>query len=53
MKFEWQKIEKYTRRAKVFGGWIIHSFDSVEDSLSESMVFIPDPKHEWDLEDYV
>lgn len=58
MKFEWEKIsgenEPWTLRAKVFGGWIVHtsneSYGQSECSLSESMVFIPDPNHEWKIE---
>lgn len=46
-------------RAKVIGGWIVRSLslfgDEDSDSefwqnSSESMVFIPDPKHEWVIE---
>lgn len=49
--FEWENIDdnQYgeTERAKVFGGWIIYR--SV-NQLIISMVFIPDPKHEWEIE---
>lgn len=45
-------------RAKVFGGWIVKSLifhlnrspNGVENS-SQSMVFIPDPNHEWRITD--
>ena len=59
MKFEWQRINKprntydnITERAKVFGGWIVRTCeinDSNTESTSESMVFIPDPNHEWGI----
>ena len=58
MKFEWESIsetQKHTTcRAKVHGGWIINCLTNVIDNsgynTSESMVFIPDPKHEWTVE---
>lgn len=60
MKFEWENIHRRefndvlnaTTRAKVFGGWVLHHLlcDENESSQSESMVFIPDPNHEWQIE---
>lgn len=61
MKFEWDTIDEgyhedlgSTLRAKVFGGWVIRNTsekpieeDSNVYNISESMVFIPDPNHEW------
>jgi hypothetical protein len=56
MKFEWEII-KYVKdeskildmhfRAKVINGWIyrIVSFER----KTESLVFIPDAKHEWEI----
>lgn len=39
-------------RLKVHGGWIFHSNDSdIDVGVCESMCFVPDPKHEWILED--
>lgn len=50
MKFEWQRLDTETQRAKVFGGWIVRSHD-VDDCNNhytvESMVFVPDPEHKW------
>lgn len=46
-----------TSRLKVHGGWIFHSFFIEEDGMvrmkasSETSCFIPDPNHEWELED--
>lgn len=56
MKFKWEKLAEYTRRAKVYGGWLVHVWtpvdnDSLGDVVSEAMVFIPDPKHEWVIDD--
>lgn len=47
----------YTGRLKVYGGWIVHNHNTYFDSneyvitSSESMVFVPDPKHEWEIEE--
>ena len=51
IKFEWEEIRdrKYdtTERAKVIGGWLVKSVtQSSEEAMSESMVFVSDPKHE-------
>jgi hypothetical protein len=32
-----------TRRMKIFGGWL------VKDSTARGLVFVPDPKHEWEV----
>jgi len=57
--FEWENIyEKtinsthfaFTGRAKVLGGWIINNRTCAGSRGHESMVFIPDEKHEWELE---
>ncbi len=65
MKFEWELLKRSedkiseTWRAKVIGGWIIKEFDCIyvdnlsrgsrDYSLSNSIIFIPDKNHEWDL----
>lgn len=58
-KFEWEDISYeegfcITRRAKVFGGWLVknESYDSEADifAQSESMVFVPDPSHQWSVD---
>lgn len=46
--FEWEPIAHLTDRARVIGGWVLLS--SCEVNQSESMVFIPDPDHEWEIE---
>tara|TARA_R110000744_G_scaffold348374_1_gene453968 strand:+ start:211 stop:474 length:264 start_codon:yes stop_codon:yes gene_type:complete len=55
----WEGIDKTHERAKVFGGWLVKSYQDVLVSLHEeqpathgyewceSMVFVPDPNHEW------
>ena len=58
--FEWEELDdregRQVYRAKVIGGWIIHSlnYDDIackEYNLGqcESMVFVPDPNHEWEI----
>lgn len=37
-------------RVKVFGGWIVISTTILpKGEVSESMVFIPDPNHQWTI----
>jgi len=62
MKFEWQVISRdetdyiltCAERSKVIGGWLVINRTGIpvrdEQVISESMVFIPDPKHEWSIE---
>lgn len=55
MKFCWEMIYAHpseeiavtTARAKVIGGWIVHHTVCDENGNSLSMVFVPDPKHDW------
>ena len=43
--FEWEELDEETERAKVIGGWIVfHNF-----SDGESMVFVADIDHEWQI----
>lgn len=59
MKFEWELLDKNTRRAKVIGGWVMlhekHALASKngQDSIlcSESMVFVSDHNHEWVIDE--
>jgi hypothetical protein len=54
MKFEWEIIFESdifrTKRAKVFGGWIVRDSACDEDGNTVSMVFVKDPKHEWKID---
>lgn len=56
MKFEWELIEENIRdqsgkkpntyRATIIGGWLVkHTTDQ-----GVSLVFVPDPDHEWAIE---
>lgn len=62
MKFEWHEIyfsdnkyEVMTCRAKVKGGWIVKNCSrnkgGCHETISETMIFIADPNHEWSIED--
>jgi len=56
-RFEWELLKMNnspyagTYRAKVPGGWIVLHWSQTRfgenGGTSESMVFIPDPNHEW------
>jgi len=58
-ELNWEALDTQHERAKVFGGWVLKSTLDVlvsmhEDQcptngyeVRESMVFIPDPGHEW------
>ncbi len=56
-KFEWENIFKVggnkevtlTLRAKVIGGWIVKNIYYWEKVRSETMVFVPDSKHQWEI----
>lgn len=63
MKFK--SIDDNHERAKVFGGWIVKTHESVYHDMSNegggmqegwdwrvAMVFVPDPNHEWEIEAY-
>jgi hypothetical protein len=67
MNFDWQRIFKNhnsgvggtsTARAKVPGGWLINNVtytevicNGNERNISESMCFVPDPNHEWEVDE--
>lgn len=55
---KWEEIYNYNDgligsqmgRMKVLGGWIVKSHThSGNGSMSESMVFVPDITHEWEI----
>ena len=46
--FEWEMIDgTTTARAMVFGGWLVLNERYAISGCSQSMVFVPDPSHEW------
>ena len=54
---QWEDIDNLTntQRLRVYGGWIVKhvSYFIPNNAVSESSVFVPDPNHEWDLNDEV
>lgn len=53
MKFEWEKLDEGTVRAKVFGGWLVYVYDvsrSTGEELVSSLAFVPDMNHQWYVE---
>jgi DNA-directed RNA polymerase alpha subunit len=65
MKFEWEQINIWdaennnlgtqSHRSKTIGGWLVKSYtffnSKREARICESMVFVPDPHHEWNIAD--
>lgn len=57
---EWEDIDFYHKRTKVFGGWLVKAYEDVfrESNYSRNqygkdwriaMCFVPDPNHEWKI----
>lgn len=47
MKSKWERVDTYTDRMRVPGGWIVGTF---LPGIAIHQVFIADPTHEWRLE---
>lgn len=48
--WQWEVLDVFTKRAKVIGGWIVqYGSHTNKGSVSESMVFVPDRDHEWEI----
>ena len=58
MKFEWETINdndtSSTHRSPVIGGWIVrYNYENIpRQNDTVAMVFIPDPNHEWQIDEY-
>jgi hypothetical protein len=58
---EWEQIDPYHQRAKVFGGWLVKVYEDVVHETPNgkhggwdwriAMTFVPDHLHVWKLED--
>ena len=56
---EWEQIDNYHQRAKVYGGWIVKAFEQCahpeqydrtwEFDLRIAICFVPDWNHEWKI----
>ena len=43
----WERMDRLSiERLKVFGGWLVKS-----NASASQLVFVPDAKHEWELEE--
>jgi len=64
MGMKWEQIDDYHVRAKIPGGWLVKAFEGVcHNMISDgrgmmdgydfrvAMCFVPDPKHEWAIEE--
>lgn len=54
IKFEYEKIDDYFYRIKVYRGWLVGFYNEIffEQSCtdSSSIIYIIDPNHEWEIE---
>ncbi len=58
---KWEDIDEYHKRTKIFGGWLVKTFEDVFCDIHGngrpepnyewrvSMCFVPDPKHKWKI----
>ena len=44
LDWEWEKLDDYSCRVKVIGGWIVHT-ENKKQAISQ--VFVPDHEHGW------
>lgn len=54
LEWNWDILENnpatHTKRARVIGGWLVHhSTVSTKGLISESMVFVADRDHQWNI----
>lgn len=60
-KLEWESIDNYHLRAKVFGGWLVKAMEDVIHNTDQqgmrsgwdfrvAMCFVPDPEYKWEVE---
>lgn len=58
-EWKWELLEEFgestaggkssTSRAKVIGGWLLHHYFHLKNTVTESMTFVPDHNHEWEI----
>ena len=57
MKFVWELLSQQqanaesgaTSRVMVIGGWLVKDINHYQGSLTQTMVFVADPNHEWSI----
>jgi hypothetical protein len=49
MENEWEEICSYTQRLRVYGGWIVRTYDvSGANEVALAMCFVPDKEYRWE-----
>ena len=57
---EWEKIDNYHQRAKIFGGWIVKVYEDALHYRQDygfvgvgdfriAICFVPDPEYKWEV----
>ena len=57
---EWEQIDSYHQRTKVFGGWLVRAYEDVYEKNLDGIYsgeynwrlvicLVPDPNHEWKI----
>lgn len=51
IEWKWDILDDHAARIKVIGGWLVHhfSFNEKKTHFSESMQFIEDKDHLWEI----
>lgn len=58
IEWQWEILDNHddgvgnsstTSRCKVIGGWLTHHAFMKKNAMSESMTFVPDRDHEWEI----
>jgi len=60
MALNWQQVDDFTRRAKIYGGWLVQAHepvvhDTADRGMSDgwdfriAMCFVPDAEHLWEV----
>jgi hypothetical protein len=47
IEWKWEKLDEFTFRAKVIGGWLVHTQATEKGRMSCCMSFVQDKDHEW------
>jgi hypothetical protein len=60
VKIEWMFTNDLTEVARVHGGWLVKVLEPISPSDANrntdyhiAMVFVPDPNHEWEMEELI
>lgn len=47
LEWEWEILDEWSKRAKVIGGWLVHTTLQDKSRLSCCMEFVSDRDHDW------